>query len=618
MKSKTCFIKLIQLWGIIFLTGIGASIISLDIFTSYRDFKNRAEQMRTEYIAEQKTIIKQEVNRVIAMINHEKAQSEVVTKKKIQSRVYEAYAIAQHIYEQNKTDKSKAEIKQMILDTLRPIRFEQGIGYYFATRMDGVEMLFADRPEMEGLNLLDLQDTRGQYVIKDMIKIARQSNESFYEYHWTKPDAKGNDFKKIAFIKRFEPLDWFIGTGLYVDDIEAQIKTNLLSTISRVRFGKEGYIFLNKLNGDTLVSNGKILSGTKKLWEVFNKTPEKMKTIFKKEYAAALKPEGDYIYYSHFKLTTPDKNSPKVSYITGIPDLKWIIGAGVYLDDVETDIVVMHTELNNQIKEKTLYFIIIVTGIITLFLLLFHWLNRRLENDFNLFISFFNRAALSDEEIKRDLVQFDELDRMAENANRMLGDKIHASQKLLDERERLFVTIRSIGDAVIATDTSGRVELMNMVAEQLTGWKNAEAQGKPLTEVFTIVNAKTGEEAVNPVDQVLKHGKIVGLANHTRLIARDGAKYQIADSAAPINDSNGKTTGVVLVFRDVSKEYRMREELRQNEQFMNSVLESIQDGISILNPDLTIRHVNGVIKKWYSKQLPLEGKKCFSCYHGTN
>ena len=97
-------------------------------------------------------MIKQEVDRVVALINHEKSQSEALTKKKIKAKVYEAYAIVQHIYEQNKSVKNKTEIKQMILEALRPIRFERGIGYYFVTRLDGVEMLFADKPEIEGLN----------------------------------------------------------------------------------------------------------------------------------------------------------------------------------------------------------------------------------------------------------------------------------------------------------------------------------------------------------------------------------------------------------------------------------------------------------------------------------
>ncbi len=494
MKKRASFIKFIQLWGIVFLIAVGGSIIVFDVTVSYRDFHVRAEQIRADYIVRQKEMVKQEVDRVVAVINHEKEQSEAVTKEKVKSRIYEAHAIAQYIYQQNKTSKSKTEIKQMIIDALRPIRFAKGSGYYFATRLDGVEVLFADKPEIEGLNLLDVRDTHGQYVVKEMIEIVQKADEGFYEYYWTKPGEEGNDFKKISFVKRVEPFDWFVGTGLYVDDVEAQIKDNLLSTISRVRFGKEGYIFVNRLNGDALVSNGKRVSGTQKLWQGSNKNPEKMKAIFAKEYNAALKPEGGYIYYSWVKLNNPNQESPKTSYIYGLPDLQWLVGAGVYLDDVETDIAVMHSELNSQTKTKMFSFALIVSAVVALFLFFLRRLNRKLINDFNLFTSFFNRVADSDAAIDRDKVQFIELDRMAQEANRMLRDKVYARQELMDERERL----------------------------------------------------------------------------------------------------------------------------RQSEQFLNSVFESIQDGISVLNPDLTIRHANGVMKRWYAAKIPLEGKKCFACYHDVD
>ena len=144
---------------IICLIGIGVSIIAIDVIVSYRDLNFRADQMRADYIDQQKQMIKQEVERVVDMIRYEKAQSESLTRAKIKSRVYEAYSIAQNIYQQNKTTKSEAEIQQMIMDALRPIRFENGNGYYFATRLDGGKMLFNDKPQMEGLNLLNMQDT---------------------------------------------------------------------------------------------------------------------------------------------------------------------------------------------------------------------------------------------------------------------------------------------------------------------------------------------------------------------------------------------------------------------------------------------------------------------------
>jgi len=183
------------------------------------------------------------------------------------------------------------------------------------------------------------------------------------------------------------------------------------------------------------------------------------------------------------------------------------------------------------------------------------------------------------------------------------------------EKEKLRTTLDSIGDAVISTDDKGYVDNMNPVAESLTGWTIKEAKGMALDIVFNIVNSKTHFKAKNPVELVLKDGKTVGLANHTLLISRNGNENQIADSASPIRSENGDITGVVLVFRDVTDEYTSKQELKNSQELLNSVFNSIQDGISILNPDLSIRYVNEKMNQWYANKVPLIGKKCYYCYH---
>ncbi|MBN2232199.1 MAG: PAS domain-containing protein, partial [Deltaproteobacteria bacterium] len=120
--------------------------------------------------------------------------------------------------------------------------------------------------------------------------------------------------------------------------------------------------------------------------------------------------------------------------------------------------------------------------------------------------------------------------------------------------ERYRVTLQSIGDAVIATDAQGMVEFLNPVAAVLTGWSEVEARGRSLADISPIVSEKTRQPVENPVARVLREGAIVGLANHTLLVARDGTEWPIADSGAPIRDADGEITGVVLVFRDQSAE----------------------------------------------------------------
>lgn len=122
-----------------------------------------------------------------------------------------------------------------------------------------------------------------------------------------------------------------------------------------------------------------------------------------------------------------------------------------------------------------------------------------------------------------------------------------------EQRELLDVTLRSIGDAVIATDDKAAVTFMNGVAEALTGWKGEEAAGRPLADVFRIVNEQTRRAVESPADRVLREGVVVGLANHTVLIAKDGSERPIDDSGAPIRDGRGSVIGSVLVFRDITE-----------------------------------------------------------------
>lgn len=159
-------------------------------------------------------------------------------------------------------------------------------------------------------------------------------------------------------------------------------------------------------------------------------------------------------------------------------------------------------------------------------------------------------------ELRAALVRNEEL----EEARKTL--EAHASE-LFKLNERLIITLRSIGDAVITTDADGRIMLINDVAQRLTGWTQDEANGQPLTTVFHIINEHSRQSVESPAEKVIREGVVVGLANHTLLIAKNGQEIAIDDSGAPIKDSRGNISGVVLVFRDITE--RKAAELRERE-----------------------------------------------------
>lgn len=162
----------------------------------------------------------------------------------------------------------------------------------------------------------------------------------------------------------------------------------------------------------------------------------------------------------------------------------------------------------------------------------------------------------------------------------ILTEQLRRSRSQCDrERQLHYTTLGSIGDAVIVTDAEGRITLLNSVTAALTGWGVEEAGGRPLTEVFAIRNQHTGAPVESPVERAQREGVIVGLANHTVLVTRDGKRIPIEDSAAPIRDASGKITGVVLVFRDVSEKHAAELALERSEERLRLALDAGRIGV---------------------------------------
>ncbi len=194
---------------------------------------------------------------------------------------------------------------------------------------------------------------------------------------------------------------------------------------------------------------------------------------------------------------------------------------------------------------------------------------------------------------------------------RNLAARQRAADVLHAERERFRTTLTSIGDAVVVTDAQGRITLLNPVAQTLTGW-SGEALGQPLDTVFRIVNEATRETVENPVSKVIRLGTIVGLANHTVLIAKDGSELPIDDSGAPIRDARGRIVGVVLVFRDITErrgsERALEDADRRKDEFLAMLAHELRNPLAPIRNaahtlallgtgDDRVRWVSGVIER---------------------
>jgi len=157
----------------------------------------------------------------------------------------------------------------------------------------------------------------------------------------------------------------------------------------------------------------------------------------------------------------------------------------------------------------------------------------------------------------------------------------HQQSALVEKKELLSATLNSIGDGVISCDGRGNVASLNRMASKLCGWTSEESLGRPVREVFNIINGETGRMVENPVTRVLQTGKRCDLANNTVLISRDGTEYMIADSCAPIRGVKGTIIGAVLVFRNVTEQYRHREKLRRSEEKYRTYVDNSPVGLFV-------------------------------------
>lgn len=518
---------------------------------------------------------------------------------------------------------SEQEAKRRAIEIIRNMRYDAGVGYLWIQNdeLPVPRMLMHPAvPKLEG-KIADDQlfyDALGgeRNLLSIFVDSCVQNGDGYLEYKWPKPTKDGliDNQSKISYVQYFKPWGWIIGTGVYIDDIERESRSRIDSviselqrTFSKVRIAESGYMFI--FNGKKKI----IIHPEFDKFELADKVnPASGRPILDELMEAAGNKDNawDYVWDK-----PPDYreeyNYSKRAYMAYFEPLDWYIGASVYEDEIDAAAIALRWE----ILGISGIFVLIAIALSFVFSRSLTKPIRKLTNAARqIEKKGFENATINAE----GTIETQELGRCLNSMIRSINDAVKAKESAVDNlqlsEENHRITLKSIGDGVIATDKEGRVTHMNPVAESLTGWNFEDIQGKKLTEVFKIINAHTRETAINPVDNVLENGEIVGLANHTILISRGGKEIPIADSGAPIKDENGNITGVVMVFRDVTEDYYMQEALRKSEEFLQNVFDAIQDGISVLDCDLNVLRTNQWMEKIYTDQMPLTGKKCYEVY----
>ncbi len=433
MTSKKSFSQIYLLYMHLLLSVAFCLVGYFWISDSVSRFKEETQELRHDYIEQQKQILQSQVNTVVAGIEIKRHQIYTRLKQDVKNRTLEAYQSIDYIYQQNKTE-SRSKIFTLIHQSLTHVRWNNDDrGYYILLETNGIMRLNPALPFLEGTMALDVQEGNGRYHGREMVDIALSNpqGEGFIEYLWSKPPSQEKKFTKITFIKYYKPLDLLVMTGEYIDDVVQDVQTEILNRITATHYDSEGYIFVLSQTGIILATGGDpTLVGTNMMHVKNNLGEEIGPSILN----APQNKKGEGFVKYNWPKPGSDKAVEKTTYVKIVPEWQWRVATGVYLDKIDEIIADKRAKLQQTNKER----VIKITGVLLLSLLITYivslQLSRRLKRTLILFSDFFKTASRDSVTIDLNSIDVQEFHELAEHANQMIQARLLTEQQLVEAR----------------------------------------------------------------------------------------------------------------------------------------------------------------------------------------
>ncbi len=329
-----------------------------------------------------------------------------------------------NFYEKNKNTMAKDELKKHIKELVKGAKYNK-TGYFWINDLNSVIVMHPIKPHLDGKDLSNFKDPKGKYLFNEFVKVCKKDGKGFVDYMWSKPKFEEPQ-PKISFVKLFKPFNWVIGTGEYVDNVTKEIQKEALETIKHMRFGKNamGYFWINNLEPKMVMHttkpelNGKNLSNVK---------DANGKYLFNEFVELAKKDGSGFVEYMWSK-ADKDKPQPKISYISLLKEWGWIIGTGVYVDDINDEIIRIRELTKDNINATIKLFIIAILVIIVFMTgIIFFVVQKGISNPLERlhvglmnFFAYLNRENDKIENIK--IFAQDEIGQMAEIINQSVAN----------------------------------------------------------------------------------------------------------------------------------------------------------------------------------------------------
>ncbi len=476
------------------------------------DFDRNIASLESDTLRGQEALLRTEIASAHNYLDYVRSTTEQVLKADIREQVDQVFQMAEAIYRREKGRRPEAEIKRLIVEALRPMRFYQGRGYFFIDDLDGRCILLPTAPHLEGGSFADNRDDTGHYVMRGLIEATDNPARSGYSrYRWYPPDNARAMADKIAYVRLFEPFGWLIGTGEYLYKVEEDLQRQTLQRLRATRFGKNGYIAVFDRAGRVLVSP----SNPAAEGRPYSELPAAEQAVARKIMDTS-RAGGGIAHYTWLNPQTA-RATPKLSLVDNVEPWGWVLVAGVYLDDLQEAVEHRRNGLRDDVarllRSTAIALCIALASAFVLSLLYARWL-----------------AAL--------------FTRYRQN---------------IDERNarlRVWAKVFESGtEAMLITDPASRIIEVNDTFTRITGYTRDEAVG----QTPRLLNSGHHDAAFYRAmwESLTRTGAWAGEIWNRR---KDGSVYPEWLSITAAHDENGQITNYVSAFSDISerKAYEVR------------------------------------------------------------
>ena len=376
--SEKSLVSIIAYGPFIFIPLVVTMLSLFLLHINELQYQDSLEDMETVYVEAQKNKVISKVDIAAKLLEYKKSVTTEILKETVKNRVDTAYSIAKNIYDKNIKNHTKKELQEEIIDSLRSLTWNNGECYIFIVDFNGISHLAPGYlKHLEGKNLLDLQDENKRYIIREEIKLAKEKGEGFLWDTFTRSNTDQNkQYEQLAYIKKFDDFDWYMGSAEYLDRVMSQMKEHALKTLRNMSVNESEYFFVIDENGNNIMNGQDLFPRNENLLSLKDADGKE----FVKELIKSAKSKAPYFVSYKLKNPITGKVEEKFSYVKKVPGSDWIVGNGFYYKAFNDELQKKIESLNEMYKKQYTRIMIFSLVLIVLSLFVSYLISIALKN----------------------------------------------------------------------------------------------------------------------------------------------------------------------------------------------------------------------------------------------